>query len=111
MCLRGGLRTPGTRKKADSKRVVKAEPPEDFDDNPPWTEEDFRRARPAREVMPELIEAMKRARGRPKLERPKEQVSLRLDPDVLDAFHATGAGWQGRINDVLKRAAKKLRAA
>ena len=33
-------------------------------DNPEWTEEDFRRARPFAEVFPELIRAINRARGR-----------------------------------------------
>ena len=76
-------------------------------DNPEWTEEDFREAKPFAEVFPELaekIEEMRRARGRPKLETPKKLVSLRLDQDVVEKFRATGKGWQSRINDVLKRA-------
>ncbi|WP_292246152.1 BrnA antitoxin family protein [Mesorhizobium sp.] len=32
----------------------------------------------------------------------KVVVSIRLDPDVIAKFKATGAGWQSRINDVLK---------
>jgi len=75
-------------------------------DNPEWTEEDFRNARPFAEVFPELAESIRRARGRPVMEKPKRQISLRLDPDVIDAFKATGKGWQGRINDVLRKAAK-----
>jgi Uncharacterized protein conserved in bacteria len=73
-------------------------------DNPEWTEEDFRRARPFAEVYPDLAESIRRARGRPKVEAPKQQVSLRLDPDVIAKFKATGKGWQARINDVLKAA-------
>jgi len=42
-------------------------------------------------------------RGRPKLERPKEAVKLRLSPDVLDHFRASGPGWQTRINAALER--------
>lgn len=34
----------------------------------------------------------------------KEQVSLRLDKDVLDRFRASGPGWQTRINEALRRA-------
>lgn len=34
----------------------------------------------------------------------KKQVTLRLDPDVVDKFRATGRGWQARMNDVLKAA-------
>ncbi len=32
----------------------------------------------------------------------KEQVSLRLDRDVLDHFQEDGPGWQDRINDALR---------
>lgn len=45
-------------------------------------------------------------RGRPKSATPKEAVSLRLDPDVLDHFRAGGAGWQSRINAALRKVAK-----
>ena len=31
----------------------------------------------------------------------KIATNVRLDPDVLQAFKATGAGWQTRINAVL----------
>jgi uncharacterized protein (DUF4415 family) len=44
-------------------------------------------------------------RGRPKLEQTKQHVSLRLDPDVLESFKASGPGWQARINDALRKAA------
>ena len=33
---------------------------------------------------------------------PKEQLTLRLDPEVVDWFRATGKGYQTRINAVLK---------
>jgi uncharacterized protein (DUF4415 family) len=56
---------------------------------------------------------MKRARGRPKLDRPKEHVTLRLDAAIVDAFKAQGPGWQSRINDALARhvAHKRRKAA
>jgi uncharacterized protein (DUF4415 family) len=44
-------------------------------------------------------------RGRPKSASPKQQVTLRLDRDVLDSFRAGGAGWQSRINEALRQAA------
>jgi len=37
----------------------------------------------------------------------KEQVSLRIDRDVLDYFQDAGPGWQDRINDALRKAAGK----
>ena len=80
---------------------------EDWDavsDNPEWTAADFAEARPLSEFDPELYAAIRKARGRPKVETPKQQVSLRLDPEVIEKFKATGKGWQSRINDVLKAA-------
>ena len=41
-------------------------------------------------------------RGRPIGSGQKTQVTLRIDTDVLNKFKATGAGWQSRINNVLK---------
>jgi uncharacterized protein (DUF4415 family) len=37
----------------------------------------------------------------------KEQVTLRIDQDVLDHFRSSGPGWQDRINDALRKAAGK----
>lgn len=53
----------------------------------------------------EEIAVAARRRGRPPLDRPRKHVSLRLDPDVLEKFRATGPGWQTRINDALRAAA------
>jgi len=84
------------RKKATS-------PPSD--DNPRWTAKNFAGAKPLRDVLPDLAAASgaRRARGRPKMEHPKESVTLRLDHDVIEAFRATGEGWHTRINDTLAR--------
>jgi uncharacterized protein (DUF4415 family) len=40
----------------------------------------------------------------PSLPGAKEQVSLRIDRDVLDHFQAEGPGWQDRINAALRKA-------
>jgi uncharacterized protein (DUF4415 family) len=32
----------------------------------------------------------------------REQVTLRIDRDVLEHFQADGPGWQDRINDALR---------
>jgi uncharacterized protein (DUF4415 family) len=37
----------------------------------------------------------------------KEQVSLRIDRDVLDYFQEAGPGWQDRINEALRKIAGK----
>jgi len=70
-------------------------------DNPEWTDEDFKRAKPLAEVLPDLAAEAKKV-GRPKSENPKVPVSLRLEPDVLAAYQALGRGWQVRINEVLR---------
>ena len=45
-------------------------------------------------------------RGRPRLDHPKRQVTLRLDRDVVDGFRESGPGGQGRINAALRKALK-----
>lgn len=37
----------------------------------------------------------------------KTPVKLRLDPDVLAAFKATGRGWQTRMNALLRQAVEQ----
>lgn len=73
------------------------------EDNPEWTEEDFTRAKPVNELPAHVRNAFPKMRG-PQREPTKQQVTLRLDPDVLAKFRATGAGWQARMNAVLKAA-------
>ena len=48
------------------------------------------------------LASYRRSRGRPKLERPKVSITLRVDADVADALRASGKGWQTRMNDALK---------
>lgn len=52
-----------------------------------------------------VIEAAPVRRGRPKAAVRKVSTTIRLDPDVVDAFKADGPGWQSRINTALRRAA------
>lgn len=51
---------------------------------------------------------IRRGKGRPPLKNPKVSQTLRLDADILEAFKSTGAGWQTRMNDALRKAAAKL---
>ena len=39
--------------------------------------------------------------GRPKAETTKVPIAIRLSPDVVEYFKATGAGWQSRIDAAL----------
>jgi len=71
-------------------------------DNPPLTRADFARFRPSREVVPHIVEAYLKRKGRPpEGVASKVQVTLRLDPAVIAHFKARGPGWQTRINEVL----------
>jgi uncharacterized protein (DUF4415 family) len=40
--------------------------------------------------------------GRPKAQVTKERITIRLSPEVLEAFKTSGKGWQSRIDAVLK---------
>ena len=71
----------------------------DPDDAPEWTQEQLEQA--------DLYRGDKLVRpGRPPSGNPKLALKLRIDPDVVAHFRATGPGWQTRINDTLRRAAK-----
>lgn len=72
------------------------------DDNPEWTAADFARARPASELPPHVLAAFPRTRGAQKAPK-KVALSIRLSPEVVEHFKATGPGWQGRIDAALKK--------
>jgi len=99
-------------------------------DCPPLTDKQLARMRPAREVLPPALFAMltdkrkpstvtlvtdeeDRARqkriGRPPLARPKVPIHIRLSAPVLEAFKATGKGWQTRIDNLLLEAVEQGR--
>ncbi len=50
----------------------------------------------------EELQQFKQTRVRLRDSKKKEQVTLRLDADILEQFRATGNGWQTRINDALR---------
>ncbi len=47
---------------------------------------------------------VRQGRGRPKSAGAKEQISVRLDPDVVARLRESGPGWQSRINVLLREA-------
>jgi len=49
------------------------------------------------------VKPLLRVGGRPKAEVTKERITIRLSPDVLAVFKATGKGWQSRIDAALKK--------
>ena len=82
-------------------------PPVDLtdSDNPEWTEADFARAKGPETLSAVELAAFPRTRVRGPQKAPtKRPISLRIDTDVLEFFRAAGPGWQGRMNDALRRA-------
>lgn len=76
-----------------------------FDDNPDWTEADFAKAKGPEALSAVELAAFPRTRVRSVQKAPtKRPISLRVDADVLESFRATGPGWQGRMNDALRKA-------
>jgi uncharacterized protein (DUF4415 family) len=79
-----------------------------------------KRTSPSKDEAPEITESwiaeadLRRGRklvrrGRPKLDNPKRLLSLRLRPEVIATWRATGPGWQTRMADVLERLPPKTR--
>ena len=48
-------------------------------------------------------------RGRPRIDNPKQLLSLRLPPEVIAGWKSTGPGWQTRMADVLRKSTPKAR--
>jgi len=83
------------------------------DDAPEWTAENFARARPAAEVLPEIFpprlaaEMLEPKRRGPGKRTRKAITTLRLPADTLTRWKATGPGWQTRMAEVLTKRAPK----
>jgi uncharacterized protein (DUF4415 family) len=90
----------------------KTHPHKSDTDNPVWTAEDLAKARPANEVLtqlfsPERTQSLLTPRGRPRADVTKVRVGLRLSPEVLAHFKASGDGWQTRIDAALRQFIEK----
>ncbi len=48
-------------------------------------------------------------RGRPKLQNPRQLLSLRLPPEVIASWKASGPGWQTRMAEVLEKSRPRTR--
>ena len=73
-------------------------------ENPEWNAADIKRAVPFA-GLPASLQA--KLRGRPKAAVTKERITIRLSPDVVQPFRATGDGWQTRIDAALRDWLKK----
>ena len=59
-------------------------------------------AQPLTDEQMGLMVPLKALRGRPKHANKKQLVSIRYSPEVLDYFRSFGAGWQSRMDAVLR---------
>lgn len=90
----------------------KAKEPVFDDDNPEWTKADFAKATKfpegvrLKDLKPDELARILPKRG-PQKAPTKVAVSIRLSPEVISHFKAKGPGWQSRIDDALRRIARK----
>jgi uncharacterized protein (DUF4415 family) len=71
-------------------------------ENPSWTEGDFKDAKPFSKLPKSLQEKLStRTRG-PQKASTKIAVSIRLSADVVEDLRASGAGWQSRADGALR---------
>jgi uncharacterized protein (DUF4415 family) len=57
------------------------------DETPEITAEMFARMRPMKDVTPGMVEAIKALRGRPKVENPKQVVSIRMSAAAVKRWN------------------------
>lgn len=62
---------------------------------------DLKRFKPATAVLPSSLRNKVGIRG-PQVAPTKERITIRLSPDVVRSFRATGDGWQTRVDAALK---------
>lgn len=70
----------------------------------PLTAGKVRRTRSFKEAFPDLHESIQRSRGRPRLDAPKEAVTLRIDPETVARFKASGKNWRAKMSEALNTA-------
>jgi uncharacterized protein (DUF4415 family) len=71
-------------------------------ENPEWTRADFVRAVPF-DGLPSALQVALSSRKRGPQKTPRKvPVSIRLSPEVVQAFRASGAGWQARVDEILR---------
>ena len=64
-------------------------------------------ARPMTKYQLDSLAPIRAVRGRPKSESKKLLLSVRYSVEVVEYFRATGEGWQGRMDSVLRQYVNK----
>lgn len=72
------------------------------DENPEWTDEMVKQSVRFDSLSESLQAKLKPPPRGPQKAPVKVLTTIRLSPDVMDAFKATGAGWQTRIDAALR---------
>jgi uncharacterized protein (DUF4415 family) len=83
----------------------------DDEDNPELTEEDFARARPLREVLPDLYARLVAETGRPFDAAAIRDIELTLPADLFEAFRAVEPMWRVKMETLLEAALRRDLAA
>ena len=65
-------------------------------DAPEATDAELSQAKSFGNSFPDVMESIRRSRGRPAVANPRKQISK---------FKSTGKGWQSRVNEALRKAA------
>ena len=76
----------------------------DDPDNPELTEADFARGGRSARCIPSCTPLGSGSRGRPKVVRPKAYIGFRFAADIVDSVKASGKGYNGRVEKVLRDA-------
>ena len=64
-------------------------------------------AKPMTKAQLDSMVPIRAVRGRPKSENKKLLLSVRYSVEVVEYFRATGEGWQGRMDSVLRQYVNK----
>lgn len=96
---------------ADKKLSLDPDDLEDIEiddpDNPEWTEEDFAKARPLREMLPELHARVVAEKGQPFKVVAIRDIELSLPSDLFEAFRAVEPLWWERLETLLEAAMRR----
>jgi uncharacterized protein (DUF4415 family) len=77
------------------------------DESPEITPEMFAKMRPMKDVTPGLVEAIKALRGRPKLESPKQVVSIRMSASAAKRWNEMGRADRAKLIAALEKKIEK----
>ena len=84
------------------KRKPKTDPELVDADNPEWTTAEARSAKSFSGLAKTLQSKLSRRPRGTQVAPTKERITIRLSPEVVETFRATGTGWQTRMDAALQ---------